>query len=152
MTRSDSLIAANTRLLPKGFNLLAMTPVPSSSPIKTCVLGVGLAGLTFHVPYVLALSELFTLQSVLERNPKSPGGKVHDRFGVTTKIHRELGQVLSDPEVELVIVGTPNETHYPFAKAALEAGKHGMHLNLSISQEIVESYCNLPSKCWLINQ
>ncbi|KAG6855007.1 hypothetical protein C0991_005936 [Blastosporella zonata] len=95
-----------------------------SKPINTCILGVGLAGLTFHAPFVLALPKLFTLHSVLERNPQSPGGKVHDRFGVSPKIHRTLEQVLDDPEVELVIVGTPNSTHYSFAKAALEAGKH----------------------------
>ncbi|KAJ7095251.1 hypothetical protein B0H15DRAFT_828701 [Mycena belliarum] len=95
-----------------------------SAPIKTCVLGVGLAGLTFHVPFVLALPESFTLVSVLERNPKSEGGKLFDRFGVTAKIHNTLEQVLADPEVELVIIGTPNSTHYAYAKAALEAGKH----------------------------
>ncbi|KAG6833720.1 hypothetical protein H0H87_001152 [Tephrocybe sp. NHM501043] len=95
-----------------------------SKPINTCVLGVGLAGLTFHVPFILALPDLFTLHSVLERNPQSPGGKVHDRFGVSPKIHRTIYQVTEDPDVELVIVGTPNPTHYSFAKAALEAGKH----------------------------
>ncbi|KAG6837962.1 hypothetical protein H0H93_008356 [Arthromyces matolae] len=95
-----------------------------SKPINTCVLGVGLAGLTFHVPFILALPELFTLHAVLERSPASPGGKVHARFGVTTKIHRTLDQVLGDQEIELVIVGTPNSTHYEFAKAALQAGKH----------------------------
>lgn len=96
-----------------------------STPIKTCVLGVGLAGLTFHVPFVLALPDIFTLSSVLERNPGSVGGKVHDRFGITVKIHRTLDQVLDDADVELVIIGTPNQTHYHFAKAALQAGKHG---------------------------
>lgn len=96
-----------------------------SKPINTCVLGVGLAGLTFHVPFILALPDFFTLHSVLERNPQSSGGKVQDRFNVSVKIHRSLDQVLADPEVELVIVDTPNDTHYAFAKAALEAGKHG---------------------------
>jgi predicted dehydrogenase len=96
----------------------------TKSPVKTCVLGVGLAGLTFHVPFVLALPELFTLHSVLERNPATEGGKVHDRFGVSPKIHRTLEAVLGDPDIELIIVGTPNHTHYDFAKAALEAGKH----------------------------
>ncbi|KAJ8086465.1 hypothetical protein AAF712_002105 [Marasmius tenuissimus] len=98
--------------------------MPASSPIKTCLLGVGLAGLTFHAPFILALSEQFTLHSVLERNPKTQGGKLHEKFGVEAKIHRSLEDVLADPEVELIIVGTPNDTHYKFAKAALEAGKH----------------------------
>ncbi|EIM88136.1 NAD-P-binding protein [Stereum hirsutum FP-91666 SS1] len=95
-----------------------------SSPVKTCVLGVGLAGLAFHVPFILALPEVFTLYAVLERNPTSEGGKVKERFGATVKIHRSLEDVLADPEIELIIVGTPNETHYAFAKAALEAGKN----------------------------
>ena len=99
----------------------------SSKPINTCVLGVGLAGLTFHVPFILGLPDLFTLHSVLERNPTTPGGKVHERFGVTTKIRRSLEDVLADPEIELVIVGTPNHTHYEFAKRVLESGKHGQH-------------------------
>lgn len=96
-----------------------------SKPINTCVLGVGLSGLTFHVPFILALSQLFTLHSVLERNPSTPGGKVHARFGVEVKIHRSLDQVLKDPDIELVIIGTPNDTHHAFCKAALTAGKHG---------------------------
>jgi len=96
-----------------------------SGQIKTCVLGTGLAGLTFHIPFILALPDLFTLHSVLERNPKTPGGRLHDRFGVSAKIHTTFEAVLADEEIELIIVGTPNDTHYSFAKAALEAGKHG---------------------------
>lgn len=102
------------------------------APIKTCVLGVGLAGLTFHVPFVLALPDLYQLHSVLERNPTSEGGKVKDRFGVSVKIHRSLEDILSDKEIELAIVGTPNETHYTFAKALLEAGKHGTYFDYQL--------------------
>jgi predicted dehydrogenase len=97
-------------------------------PIKTCVLGVGLAGLTFHVPFILALPELFTLHAVLERNPQTPGGKIKDRFGVDTTIYRTIEEVVNDKEIELVVVGTPNDTHYPLAKDVLESGKRGAHL------------------------
>ncbi|KAI0080650.1 oxidoreductase [Panus rudis PR-1116 ss-1] len=99
-----------------------------ASPIKTCVLGVGLAGLTFHVPFVLAHPQLFKLYAVLERKPAGPGGKLQERFGAAAaegvKIYNTLDDVLADPEIELVIVGTPSETHYEFSKRALEAGKH----------------------------
>jgi len=94
------------------------------TPIRTCVLGVGLAGLTFHIPFILALPELFTLTAVLERNPSSPGGKLQDRFGVSVRIHRTLHGVLDDPDIDLIVVSTPNATHYEFAKSALLAGKH----------------------------
>jgi hypothetical protein len=117
-----------------------------SKPIQTCVLGVGLAGLTFHVPFILALSDIFTLHSVLERNPQSEGGKVKDRFGVNVKIHRSLDEVLADSGVELVIVGTPNETHYAFAKAALAAGKHGKHPPLGV-WHLGSCFLFAPSPC-----
>ncbi len=106
---------------------MASASTQASSPIKTCVLGVGLSGLTFHVPFVLALPDLFTLHAVMERNPKLPGGKVKERFGVSATIYRTLDQVLDDPEIELVIVGTPTNTHYEIARAALHAGKHGKY-------------------------
>jgi predicted dehydrogenase len=37
---------------------------------------------------------------------------------------RDVAQVLADPRVEAVALCTPVRTHYPLAKAALEAGKH----------------------------
>lgn len=104
----------------------------ASTPIRTCVLGVGLAGLTFHIPFILALPELFTLTAVLERNPSTPGGKLQDRFGVSVHIHRTLHSVLDDPNIDLIVVGTPNATHYEFAKSALLAGKHGAWHYLAI--------------------
>ena len=93
--------------------------------IRTCVLGTGLAGLTFHVPFILALPELFSLNAALERNPKTEGGKLKERFGVTVTIYTTLDDVLHDKELELIVIATPNETHYEFAKKSLEAGKHG---------------------------
>lgn len=101
-----------------------------SRPINTCVLGVGYSALTFHIPFILALPEVFNLHSVLERNSLNPGGKVYERFGVEVKIFRSLDQVLADPTVELIIVATPNATHYSLAKASLEAGKHGAVFNI----------------------
>ncbi|KAF8639661.1 hypothetical protein AX17_000925 [Amanita inopinata Kibby_2008] len=92
--------------------------------INVCVVGVGLAGLTFHVPFILALPHLFRLHAVLERNPQSSTGKVHARFGVSVKIHPSFDHVLLDDQIELVIIATPNDTHYSLARAALLAGKH----------------------------
>ncbi|HEY0191410.1 MAG TPA: Gfo/Idh/MocA family oxidoreductase, partial [Kofleriaceae bacterium] len=36
----------------------------------------------------------------------------------------DAAQVIADPEVDAVAIATPIFTHYPLAKAALEAGKH----------------------------
>ena len=96
----------------------------NEGPIKTCVLGVGLSGLTFHIPFILALHGLFELTAVLERNPQAPGGKVKQRFGVDVVIYRTLDEVVADESIELVVIATPNATHYEFAKRCLQAGKH----------------------------
>lgn len=100
----------------------------SFQPIKSAVLGVGLGGLTFHIPFVLALPQYFKLHAVLERNPKTPGGKLADRFGAESAqgvtIYKTYEEVLADPELELIFISTPSETHYALAKQALEAGKH----------------------------
>jgi predicted dehydrogenase len=40
------------------------------------------------------------------------------------KIARSLDDTLADKSVEVVVVSTPNETHFVLAKRALEAGKH----------------------------
>ena len=94
-------------------------------PIRTCVLGTGLSGLTFHVPFILALPELFSLNAILERSPKTEGGKLQERFGVSVTIYTALDDILNDKKIELIVIATPNETHYEFTKKSLEAGKHG---------------------------
>lgn len=103
------------------------------APVKACVIGVGLGGLTFHVPFILALPQLFTLHAVMERNPAAPGGKLQARFGEAAAkgvtIHRSFDAVLADPDIELVVISTPSSTHYDLAKQALEAGKHGRSIS-----------------------
>ena len=37
---------------------------------------------------------------------------------------KNVEEVWKNPEIELVLIATPTSTHYPLAKAALEAGKH----------------------------
>jgi len=94
------------------------------APINVALAGVGLAGQVFHAPMILALPELFHLHTVIERNPKSPKGVIGDKFNVDVKIVHSLDDALKDPEIELLVIGTPSHTHFEMAKAALNAGKH----------------------------
>ncbi len=43
---------------------------------------------------------------------------------VVPKIYRSYDEILTDPDVSVVHLTTPNYLHYPHAKAALLAGKH----------------------------
>ncbi len=87
-------------------------------PIKTALCSFGMSGWVFHAPF-LKINPGFNLYAVWERSKnlaeeKYPG----------IKTFRSLESLLADDAVELVVVNTPNYTHFDYAKKALEAGKH----------------------------
>lgn len=47
--------------------------------------------------------------------------RARERFGIETTV--SLDAVLSDPQIALIFISTPNALHYPIGKAALERGK-----------------------------
>lgn len=91
------------------------------SMIKIAVVGYGYWGPNLvrnfswlketHVKYVCDLDE-----RRLE--------KVHALFPNVEITTTDYQQILDDPEVTAVAIATPVKTHYPIARAALEAGKH----------------------------
>ena len=87
-------------------------------PIKTAVLSYGMSGRLFQAPF-LHVHPGFEFYAVWERSKNLAQEKYS---GVKT--YRALDELLQDGDVELVIVNTPNYTHYEYAKKALEAGKH----------------------------
>ena len=85
--------------------------------IKTALLSYGMSGKVFHAPF-LELHPGFELLGAWERSNKLiqldyPNVKSYPTF-----------EALLEDDVELIIVNTPTETHYEFAKKALMAGKH----------------------------
>lgn len=86
--------------------------------IKTAVLSYGMSGRLFHVPF-LATNLGFEFYAVWERTKNLAQEKYP-----SVQTYRQLGELLKDAAVELVIVNTPNYTHYEYAKQALLAGKH----------------------------
>lgn len=88
----------------------------SQTPVKTALLSYGMSGEVFHGP-LLSQHSGFSVRSVLHRKP--PGSPRHP-----FKVVSSAESVFSDREVELVIVNTPNDTHFHYARNAIEAGKH----------------------------
>ena len=87
-------------------------------PVNVALLGFGLSGRYLQSPFYAA----------------HPGFSIHH---VVTSRAEELAEAypalrptadvataIEDPVVDLVSIATPNATHYEFARAALEAGKH----------------------------
>lgn len=86
--------------------------------IRAAVVGYGLSGRVFHAPFIDS-SDHFTLAAIVQRNGETAGCDYPD-----TAIVRSFEEVLEDRKIDLVVIATPNELHYPMAKEALEAGKH----------------------------
>ncbi len=95
-----------------------MSPTPPTAPIRTGLLAYGMSGKVFHAPF-LALHPGFELRAVAERRTPRMAA---DYPGITSYPSSEA--LLADPALELVVVNTPNDTHYELARQALLAGKH----------------------------
>ncbi|MFT3825384.1 MAG: Gfo/Idh/MocA family oxidoreductase [Chitinophagaceae bacterium] len=87
-------------------------------PINTALCSFGMSGVVFHAPFI-NVSPQFNLYAVWERS-KNLAEQQYP--GVRT--YRTLEEILADEAVELVVVNTPNASHFEYAKKALLAGKH----------------------------
>lgn len=93
-------------------------PDITKPPINVALIGFGFSGSTFHAPFLNAL-DAYNLACVVSSNAK----KVHEHLP-HVRVESEFTKVLQDSAVKLVVITTPNATHYELAKAALESGKH----------------------------
>lgn len=89
-----------------------------STPIKTGLCSYGHSGYAFHAPF-LHVHPGFELTAVTERSKHL----AQQRYPYV-KIYADVTSMINDPSLELIIVNTPNYTHYEYTKAALLAGKH----------------------------
>lgn len=87
-------------------------------PIVTGLMAYGMSGKVFHAPF-LKTNPDFKLHAVLERNRKHAQNDYPQIISYDTE-----GRLFNDPEIELLVINTPNNTHYELAKKALLAGKH----------------------------
>lgn len=90
----------------------------NTTPIKTGILSFGMSGKVFHAPF-LNMHPGFELTAVVERSEKKAL-----YFYPDIRSYDSVDGLLSDPEIELVVVTTPTPTHFEFALKALQAGKH----------------------------
>jgi predicted dehydrogenase len=88
------------------------------SPINTAICSFGMSGRVFHAPFI-STHPGFHFYAVWERSKHLAQEKYPH-----VKVYKTLEEMLADDSIELVIVNTPNITHYEFTKQALLAGKH----------------------------
>ena len=85
--------------------------------VRVGVIGFGLAGQAFHAPVIRGVPGM-ELACILERH----GNKSKERYP-EVRVARSLDEMLSDKTIQLCVVATPNDSHFSYAKACLEAGR-----------------------------
>ena len=86
--------------------------------LQVALFGYGYVGKTFHAPLINSVSGL-ELSVVVS----SDADKVHaDLPGVS--VLSDHADAVSRGDIDLVVIATPNDSHFALAKLALSAGKH----------------------------
>ncbi len=86
--------------------------------INTALCSFGMSGWVFHAPF-LQVHPGFHFYGAWERTKNLAAEKYPG-----SKTFRTLESMLADDAIELVVVNTPNYTHFDYAQKALLAGKH----------------------------
>jgi scyllo-inositol 2-dehydrogenase (NADP+) len=95
-----------------------MTNQTPDSPLGVALLGHGVAGAGFHAPLIEATPGL-ALRVIATSRPETLTSRRPGPRPVA-----ELRAACEAPDVDLVVVATPNSSHEELARMALEAGKH----------------------------
>lgn len=81
------------------------------------IVGFGLSGQIFHAPFI-DINPCFNLHTIV-----TSGALACEKYPSAT-ISASMDEMLVKPEIDLVIISSPNSLHYTQACAALHAGKH----------------------------
>jgi predicted dehydrogenase len=88
--------------------------------LRVAVIGTGFVG-KVHVENIRRQTDA-ELVAIADQSQE-----IASAFGAQLGIERAVGdytELLADPSIDVVHICTPNVTHFPIAKAAIEAGKH----------------------------
>lgn len=90
--------------------------------VRIAVIGAGLIS-NWHIPAIQAASgaELAGLCDKVKEKALAAA----ETFGVTN-VYSDVDQVLTDPDIDAVVIAVPNRFHHDLAVAAAQAGKHIM--------------------------
>ncbi|WP_017916050.1 oxidoreductase [Xanthomonas sacchari] len=88
------------------------------SDFNLALLGFGYVGRTFHAPLIAHTPGLH-LHTVVSRQAEAVNA-----VWPQARVVAEAAQAFADPQIDAVVIATPNQTHAPLALAALAQGKH----------------------------
>lgn len=98
------------------------TPLPphpaQHAPLQVALIGYGGAGRIFHAPLIAGVPGLH-LACIVTRQADAV-----QRDWPAVRCEATASAALADPAIDLVVIATPNASHFELAQAALQAGKH----------------------------
>ena len=97
--------------------------------IDVGLVGFGFAGRVFHAPVISAVAGL-RLRAIVERS-----GDDARKLYPDARVVKSIDELLAIDEIRLVVIATPNTSHYPLAKACLLAGR-----NVVVDKPFTTSY------------
>lgn len=89
-----------------------------ATQLQVGLIGYGVAGQVFHAPLINAVPDL-KLTKVVERH----GDSSRQRYP-WVEVVKDADALFLDPTIDLVVIATPNSSHFELAQQALLAGKH----------------------------
>jgi predicted dehydrogenase len=95
--------------------------VGSPGTIGVGLAGYGLAGRLFHSPYIRVVKGM-RIVAIATSHPERQSQARADHPEAT--VVASLDQLLAHPDVDIVVVVTPNRAHVPVGIRALDAGRH----------------------------
>lgn len=94
------------------------TPTASCSPLRVALVGYGGAGRIFHAPLISGVPGLI-LACIVTRQHEAVARDWPQTACVAT-----AAEAFADASIDLVVIATPNASHFELAQRALLAGKH----------------------------
>jgi predicted dehydrogenase len=86
--------------------------------INVGLVGFGFAGRTFHAPVIQTVAGL-RLAAIVQRS-----GDDATRICPQAKLVRTVDDLLADKNINLVVIATPNQSHFPLVQHCLKEGRH----------------------------
>ena len=100
------------------YSSILMLVTEFQPPIRVGLIGYGFAGKTFHAPLIQSVNGL-KLTHVSSSRRDAVLADLPDVL-----VSKQPESVATHEDVDLVVIASPNESHFPLAAAALSAGKH----------------------------
>ena len=93
---------------------------PDSSHFRVAVIGLGNAGHTLHLPALAGMTSATVVGAV------DPDASRRERAASTWKVpvFAEFDEMLREAKPNIVVIGTPPDSHFDYCLRSFEAGAH----------------------------